>query len=713
MRCRRRVRIQSRSSSRIPNPGSESSTPESRVPNPRIPNPESRMVILPSHEAIHSRSSRPHRHHARRLPRSPLSADPPGDWPLYSRNLAGTRYSPLTDINTNNVAHAHAGVVGATHAACGGRRGGGRARSRAAVKDGAAPPGIAAAGAGSPATGAQGRPAARGTRRGKRTDASGSNPQATPIVVNGVMYLPARGNQVLALDARHRQGDVATPAAAGDARRPRAASRTGRATAASRRASSSPRVRSWSRSTPRPASRRAASARDGMVEIARAVERRADDLQERRRCSAPRPAKSPLGPPGDTRAFDVRTGTKLWEFHTVPLPGEIGHETWLDDGWTGPVGREHLGVVHDARRAARHPLHADRRSGGELLGRRSSRRQPVRELDRRGRCRDRQVPAGTSRPCITTSGIRTCRRRRCSSTSCRTAARVPALASVGKTGWMFILDRTTGKPIFGVEERPVPKGDVPGEWYSPTQPFPVKPAGRSARVDFNKERDMVRPEDTSAEHVAACQALWDKSGGFYNAGAVHAVQLPRGRRAAEEHDSVSRRHRRRELGRRRRRSDERASCSSTRTTRRSSAGSRRRSPGVNYGRGTEGLDAALRSRQRQRRRARTSRSARRCKDASGRTIANLPCQRPPWARLVAVNANTGEIAWQTPLGLNEALPEGKQNVGGSGSAGPTVTAGGLVFVGATNDRRFRAFDSKTGKELWVAQARRTRSTRTR
>jgi quinoprotein glucose dehydrogenase len=71
--------------------------------------------------------------------------------------------------------------------------------------------------------------------------------------------------------------------------------------------------------------------------------------------------------------------------------------------------------------------------------------------------------------------------------------------------------------------------------------------------------------------------------------------------------------------------------------------------------------------------------------------------------LWAVNANTGDVAWQVPLGLNEALPGGKQNVGGSGSAGPIVTAGGLVFIGATNDRRFRAFDSKTGKELWASK----------
>jgi quinoprotein glucose dehydrogenase len=69
-------------------------------------------------------------------------------------------------------------------------------------------------------------------------------------------------------------------------------------------------------------------------------------------------------------------------------------------------------------------------------------------------------------------------------------------------------------------------------------------------------------------------------------------------------------------------------------------------------------------------------------------------------KLIAVNANTGDIAWRTTLGLNEDLPEGRQNVGGSGSAGPMTTASGLIFIGATNDRRFRAFDAKTGKERW-------------
>jgi quinoprotein glucose dehydrogenase len=65
------------------------------------------------------------------------------------------------------------------------------------------------------------------------------------------------------------------------------------------------------------------------------------------------------------------------------------------------------------------------------------------------------------------------------------------------------------------------------------------------------------------------------------------------------------------------------------------------------------------------------------------------------------NANTGDVAWEVRLGLTELLPEGKQNTGNNGSAGPTVTAGGLVFIAATSDSRFRAFDAKTGQQLWI------------
>ncbi len=81
---------------------------------------------------------------------------------------------------------------------------------------------------------------------------------------------------------------------------------------------------------------------------------------------------------------------------------------------------------------------------------------------------------------------------------------------------------------------------------------------------------------------------------------------------------------------------------------------------------------------------------------------NLPCIKPPWGRLFAINANTGDIVWQTRLGVTDDLPAGKQDTGRYNElGGPIVTAGGLVFIGGTDDHRFRAFDSKTGKALWI------------
>ena len=89
--------------------------------------------------------------------------------------------------------------------------------------------------------------------------------------------------------------------------------------------------------------------------------------------------------------------------------------------------------------------------------------------------------------------------------------------------------------------------------------------------------------------------------------------------------------------------------------------------------------------------------------ADGRKVT-LPCIKPPWGRLIAVDANTGNILWASRLGITEELPKDKQDTGANnGSGGPIVTAGGLVFIGATSDRYFRAFDAKTGKILWQQQ----------
>jgi len=113
-----------------------------------------------------------------------------------------------------------------------------------------------------------------------------------------------------------------------------------------------------------------------------------------------------------------------------------------------------------------------------------------------------------SRTSIMNCGITICRRSRID----RHHQRRPgysALAQVGKSGFMFILNRETGEPVHGVVERPVAKGDVPGEWYPPTQPIPVKP-GPIARVSMT-EKDLVTAEDTTPEHAQACKELWDKN----------------------------------------------------------------------------------------------------------------------------------------------------------------------------------------------------------
>jgi quinoprotein glucose dehydrogenase len=212
--------------------------------------------------------------------------------------------------------------------------------------------------------------------------------------------------------------------------------------------------------------------------------------------------------------------------------------------------------------------------------------------------------------------------------------------------------------------------------------------------------EMVTAEDTTPEHAAACRDLWDRSGGFRNEGPytpflfkehdeppVTTVQFP-GAGGGVNWGGVA--------------TDPTTGYVFVNSSDSSLAGwIEEKIEGGNYGRNTQGSDQPH---------DRASVGGpgpyagfnARVEDSDGNFIGSLPCQKPPWSRLIAVNANTGDIAWETPLGINLNLPEGKQNVGGSGSAGPTATGGGLVFVGATNDRRFRAFDSSTGDELWTA-----------
>jgi quinoprotein glucose dehydrogenase len=603
---------------------------------------------------------------------------PDADWPMYGRDHAGSRYSPLQQINTENVAQLTQAWSY-------------RVAPPAPARGAGAPVAEQARGGGAPREPNEGR--------GRGADAFGNppgNPEATPIVVNGVMYLPASGTKIVALDAE-------TGKELWQHELPKDTFTTARAVGFWPGARTNP-ARILFTAGPKLIALNATTGdlssgfgRDGSVEIG-VPWNGAPTVYKNVVVLGATVGELPVGPPGDTRAFDARTGAKMWEFHTVPRPGEKGHETWLDDGWKGRSGVNNWGwyqTVDEARDILYMVIGGPAANywGGDRPGSNLFANSIVAVDVTTGKYKwhfqtvhhdlwDSDMPSPPVLVDIRQNG-----------------KTIPALASVGKTGWMFILDRTTGKPIFGVEERPVPKGDVPGEWYSPTQPFPLKPPALS-RVDFKKE-EMVTASDTTPAHAQACQDLWDKSGGFYNAGPFtpfmfhedgtpprSTIQFPGGTGGVNWGGITA---------------DPTSGYLFVNAHDTSLVGwIEKKKPGLNYGRGTEGspqpydrgsvngpgpyftFSAPL-------------------KDESGRTIANLPCQRPPWARLVAVNANTGDIAWQTPLGITEALPEGKQNTGGSGSAGPTVTAGGVVFVGATNDRRFRAFDAKNGKELWVTK----------
>ena len=311
-----------------------------------------------------------------------------GDWPFYSRDLAGTKYSPLTQITTDNVATLTQAwsvrlVPPAPDVAAARRAAPPRAPPRRRPRPRAALRRTGAAGTG--------RGRAR-TRRGRRRV---GNPPGNPG-----SDADRRQRRDVSARRRHarpragcgdRQGAVAARAAAGDlpttaravaywpgdrssagAHPLHGRLEAGRAERVNRRSLERLRERRHGRNR-------------------RALERRADRLQERRRARRDGRRTADHGPPGDTRAFDARTGAKLWEFHTVPRPGEKGHETWLDDGWKGRSGVNNWGWTQTIDEQRGILYMAIGGPGGELLGRRPPGRQPLRELDRGRRRGDRQV----------------------------------------------------------------------------------------------------------------------------------------------------------------------------------------------------------------------------------------------------------------------------------------------------------------------------------
>ena len=563
----------------------------------------------------------------------------PGDWPRYTRDMGGTRFSPLAQINTGNV------------------------------------------GALAPAWSFRVRPEGGGSIVSS----------ATPIVVGGVLYLPI-GNAVVALDPDTGKEIWRHPVTVGAARRtvsywpgdmdhaPRIFYSNGRTLTA------------LDAKTGQLAS---GFAGDGELDLAVAYNG-PPTIYKNVLIIGANVGEMPVGDPGDSRAFDARTGEKLWDFHTVPQPGEVGHETWLDDGWKGRSGTnvwvwymtldDKTGTLYMPVGGPSPNYYGGDRPGANLFG------NSVVAVDAlTGKLKwyfqtihhdlwDSDLPAPPTLVDIKVDG-----------------KPVRALAETGKTAFMYILDRDTGKPVFGVKETPVAHADVPGEWYSPTQPIPVKPQ-RLVRSDWTPD-DIVTAADTNEAHAAACRELLQKYGGtFYNAGPFTPFFLHEDGGPVKASLRVSTNGGANWGGSA---ADPRTGYVYVNTSEGGAIGFiEKRKPGLDYGRGTQGSTQLYDRASLSGPGAYTSFSAG-FKDENGRTVT-LPCIKPPWGRLLAINANTGEIAWATRLGVTDDLPEGKQDTGRYNElGGPIVTAGGLVFIGGTDDRRFRAFDSQTGKELWT------------
>ena len=464
--------------------------------------------------------------------------------------------------------------------------------------------------------------------------------------------------------------------------------------------------------------------------------------------------------PGHIRAYDIRTGKMVWRFNTIPQPGEPGYETWPPQAyqyvggvnvWTGFALDEARGLVFCPTGSAAFDFWGGNRIGQNLfancliaLDARTGRRVWHQQIVRHDLW-DRDLPAPPNLLTVTHAG-----------------RRVDAVAQVTKSGHVFVFNRENGEPLFPIREVPVPRSDLQGESAWPTQPLPVKPEPFARQLFTHNEITDVSPEshrqvldrfsrirphapfqppsregtiifpgfDGGAEWGGAAT---DPDGVLY----VNANEMPwiltmvETKRAGSEplatgeaifNQICAACHGLDRLGNKAQNVP-------------SLAGVEQRLKRadvlalLNTGKGVMPSFGFLSERQRQLvtdhllgvPAVAEVREAGRKEEAGGADALGTipytstgyhrwldtngyPAVKPPWGTLNAIDLNTGEYRWRVPLGEWPALtakgvpPTGTENYGG-----PVVTAGGLVFIAASRDEYFRAFDRRTGRELWKAK----------
>ncbi len=388
----------------------------------------------------------------------------------------------------------------------------------------------------------------------------------------------------------------------------------------------------------------------------------------------------PKGPAGDVRAWNMETGKLAWTFHSIPRAGEKYNDTWAGDSWKNRSGVNVWGFMTvDVQRGIVYiPFGAPSvdQYGGDRAGDNLFSTSLVAADANTGKYlwhfqvvhHDIWDADMTGAPALidVKQGGKT----------------IPAVAAINKVGLLFLLDRVTGKPIYGVEERPVPQSEVPLERASKTQPFPLKPPPLARMTMRASDIATVTPE-----LEAACKELIQgvQLGGPYLPVSYNhlRVQFP-GNHGGVNWFGTSFNP---ELGYLFINTNELGQLSGVKDHDPKAGRAMGDGPGnrVDPDGVYEGVAGGGRF------------------SIPGKDSQQLPCQQPPWGQLTAVNVNTGEFVWRVPLGITESLPPEKQKTGRPGNGGTIATAGGLVFVAATDDARFRAFDAKTGQELWTVK----------
>ncbi|HTM47225.1 MAG TPA: pyrroloquinoline quinone-dependent dehydrogenase [Bryobacteraceae bacterium] len=367
----------------------------------------------------------------------------------------------------------------------------------------------------------------------------------------------------------------------------------------------------------------------------------------------PRPAA-----PGHIRAYDARTGKRRWIFHTIPHPGEFGHDTWPADAWKTVGGAncwggmsvdEKRGMVFLSTGSPTFDFYGGDRVGANLFG------NSILALNAETGKRvwhfqtvhhdlwDYDIPCQPTLVSITHNGRRT-----------------DAVAQVSKTGWVYLFDRASGRPLYPIEERPVPQSDLPGEKTYATQPFPTNPPPFSRQGISRDDLTDISPE----ARAYVLEQLKDFRFGpmFTPPGGRETIVLPGYHGGAlwggasfdpdtewlyVNHNEIP--------------------WSTSMYEARKGAGYRYDFSGY-----------------------------KRNVDQNG-----YPVIRPPWGRISAIDLKNCRIAWQAAHGEFKALTKrGVPRTGTYIRGGNIATKGGVVFGAGTLDSVFRAYDSKTGKVLW-------------